>query len=91
MVICVYYVGVHKLVSILQGLSSCKSLMKLCVYNANCFGVESMSAVSSLTGLQELLIHNAKMTTVTVYNAFQGGNFSGLKCLHLNESISVDK
>lgn len=71
----------------LSGLSNCKKLKKLSVYNANLFGAESMAAVGSLPGLHELLIHNAKLSTDNVVGAFKTGNLSALKCLHMNDSI----
>lgn len=71
----------------LLGLSNCKKLKKLFIYNANCFGNESMAAVCNLPELQELLIQNAKLKSDDFLNTFQNGNLSGLKCLHLNECV----
>lgn len=74
-----------------QSLSSCQKLKKLAVFNANCFGSESTAAVATLPDLQELLIHNAKMTTIDLANAFRTGNLSSLKCLHLNDSVLANR
>ncbi|XP_034235226.1 F-box/LRR-repeat protein 7-like isoform X2 [Thrips palmi] len=73
----------------LLSLSNCKKLKKLFIYNANCFGSESMAAVCNLPELQELLIHNAKLKAVDVLDTFQNGNLSGLQCLHLNECVQM--
>lgn len=84
-----YAAGIND--SALSGLASCKNLKKLSVFNANCFGSESISAVGSLPNLLELLIHNAKITTTELENAFQAGNLGNLKCLHLNDSVLASR